>query len=172
LRNPEIERIKVSVRYDPFDVGVAYAYVQGRWVKCISQYYSIFEGRSEKELLLASQEIKQQGKLTRSSPSVSAKRLAEFIANVQEHETLLLQRLRDLEGKQVQSALTERTARAPELGSGDASSSEITSVTEAVPREEITLSKANQSSPSKVKATGLEIPPVDLSRLPIFGEYR
>ena len=114
LRNPEIERIKVPVRYDPFDVGVAYAYVQGRWLKCISQYYSIFEGRSEKELLLASQEIKQQGKLTRSSPSVSAKRLAEFIANVQEHETLLLQRLRDLEGKQVQSALTERTARAPE----------------------------------------------------------
>ncbi len=72
FRNPEVERTKVPVRYDPFDVGVAYAYVQGRWVKCISQYYSIFEGRSEKELLLASQEIRQQGKRTRTSPEVSA----------------------------------------------------------------------------------------------------
>lgn len=157
FRNPEIERTKVPVRYDPFDVGVVYAYVQGRWVRCISQYYSIFEGRSEKELLIASQEIKQQGKLTRTSPSVSAKRLAEFIANVQEHETLLLQRLRDLEGKQVQSALSD---------------SEIASVAEAVPREETKLVAATQANLSSGKENELEIPPVDLSRLPVFGEYR
>jgi putative transposase len=156
FRNPEVERTKVPVRYDPFDVGVAYAYVQGRWVKCISQYYRVFEGRSEKELLLASQEIKQQGKLTRTSPSVSAKRLAEFIANVQEHETLLLQRLRDLEGKQVQSALNDL---------------EIVSVAEAVPQK-TELLKASQESSSSGKETELEIPPVDLSRLPVFGEYR
>jgi putative transposase len=157
FRNPELERKKVPVRYDPFDVGVAYAYVQGRWVRCISQYYSIFEGHSEKELLLASQEIKQQGKLTRTSPSVSALRLAEFIANVQEHETLLLQRLRDLEGKQVQRALND---------------SETVSVTEAVSREETERVAANQANLSSVKETEREMPPVDLSRLPVFGEYR
>ena len=157
FRNPEVERTKVPVRYDPFDVGVAYAYVQGRWVKCISQYYSIFEGRSEKELLLASQEIRQQGKRTRTSPEVSAKRLAEFIANVQEHETLLLQRLRDLEGKQVQSALIN---------------AEVATVTEVVPREEIELVRASQATPPSTPETELEVPPVDLSRLPVFGEYR
>ena len=159
FRNPEVERTKVPVRYDPFDIGVAYAYVQGRWVKCISQYYSIFEGRSEKELLLASQEIRQQGKLTRTSPSVSAKRLAEFIANVQEHETLLLQRLRDIEGKQVQSALMN---------------AEIETVTEPRPRsrEETELVAASQANLSKAMEKELEIPPVDLSRLPVFGEYR
>jgi putative transposase len=32
FRHPEVERTKVSIRYDPFDLGVAYAYVQGRWV--------------------------------------------------------------------------------------------------------------------------------------------
>ncbi len=152
-----MERTKVSVRYDPFDVGVAYAYVQGCWVKCISQYYSIFEGHSEKELLLASQEIKQQGRLTRTSPSVSAKRLAEFIANVQEHETLLLQRLRDLEGKQVQSALID---------------SEIEAVTKVVSRKETEMVRASQATPPRAKETEVEVPPVDLSRLPVFGEYR
>jgi hypothetical protein len=174
FRNPEVERTPVPVRYDPFDVGVAYAYVQGRWVKCLSQYYSIFEGHSEKELLLASQEIRQQGKRTRTadpagtqfqqksgsafctSPSVSAPRLAEFIANVQEHETLLLQRLRDLEGKQVQNALMN---------------SEVTTVTEVVPTE-TELLRASQATPSRAKETELEVPPVDLSRLPVFGEYR
>ncbi len=157
FRNPEVERTKVSVRYDPFDVGVAYAYVLGCWVKCISQYYSIFEGHSEKELLLASQEIKQQGRLTRTSPSVSAKRLAEFIANVQEHETLLLQRLRDLEGKQVQSALID---------------SEIEAVTKVVSRKETEMVRASQATPPRAKETEVEVPPVDLSRLPVFGEYR
>ena len=111
FRNPEVERTKVPVRYDPFDIGVAYAYCQGRWVKCISQYYSTFSGHSEKELLLATIELKRLGKLTRTSTSISAKRLADFISQVQEHEALLLQRLRDLEGHQVLNALTEK----PEL---------------------------------------------------------
>lgn len=156
FRNPEVERTKVPIRYDPFDVGVAYAYVQRRWVKCVSQHYSIFQGHSEKELLLASLEIRQQGKLTRTSPSVSAKRLAEFIANVQEHETLLLQRLRDLEGKQVHSTLISAlVATGVEM---------VSKETELIP--------ANQATPPRAKETKLEIPPVDLSRIPVFGEYR
>lgn len=73
-----------------------------------------------------------------------------------EHETLLLQRLRDLEGKQVQSALND---------------SEIASVTETVPQE-TELLKASQASSSSEKETELEILPLDLSRLPVFGEYR
>lgn len=109
FRNPELERTKVPVRYDPFDVGVAYAYIQGRWVKCISQYYSVFSGRSEKELLLASTEIKQLAKITRTNQTISAKRLADFLNNVQEHENLLLQRLRDLEQQGVLNALQRNT---------------------------------------------------------------
>jgi putative transposase len=107
FRNGEVERTKVPVRYDPFDIGVAYAYCQGRWVKCISQYYSIFSGHSEKELRLATQEIKRLAKLSRTSTSISAKRLADFISHVQEHEALLLQRLRDLEAHQVLNALSQ-----------------------------------------------------------------
>lgn len=31
FRNGEVERTKVPVRYNPFDIGLAYAYCQGRW---------------------------------------------------------------------------------------------------------------------------------------------
>ncbi len=155
FRDPEVEGTKVPVRYDPFDVGVAYAYVKGRWVKCISQYYSIFSGHSEKELLLASTEIRRARKLTGILPSVSAKRLAEFIANVQEHETLLLQRLKDLEGKQVQNALlvTEMETLIPDVPSQQ----------KLVPSQKPTF--------SSVQETELKIEPINLSNLPVFGEY-
>lgn len=57
FRDPEIENTSIPVRYDPFNVGVAYAYLRGQWVECISQYYAEFQGRSEKELKLAKARI-------------------------------------------------------------------------------------------------------------------
>lgn len=150
----EVERTPVPIRYDPFDISVAYAYLEGRWVKCISQYYSTFVGRSEKELLLASHEIRQQGKLTRTSTAISAKRLADFLANVQEHEALLLQRLRDSEGKQVLNALTEKP-------------SSVHAAEAVLPSLPAVLSR--EAPLSEVTA---QISAVDLARLPVFEEYR
>ena len=98
FRNPEIEGTKIQVRYDPFDIGVAYAYCQGRWVKCISQYYGTFSGHSEKELLLATQELKRLANLTHTSSSISAKRLADFISKVQEHEAFTAAKITRLGG--------------------------------------------------------------------------
>lgn len=43
------KKIKVKVRFDPFNIGVAYAYVNKRWVKCISEYYAVFKNMTEKE---------------------------------------------------------------------------------------------------------------------------
>jgi putative transposase len=151
FRNPEVERKKVPVRYDPFDMGVAYAYVQGRWVKCISQYYSIFSGRSEKELLLASIEIKQQAKLSQTSTTISAKRLADFLANVTSHEALLLQRLRDLEGQNVLNQISQK----PQSVTVSPTGSEAFS-----PHHEIV--------PPQRKAVSA----LDLAQVPLFEEYR
>ena len=152
FRDPEVEGTKVPVRYDPFDVGVAYAYVKGRWVKCISQHYSIFEGHSEKELLYAATEIRRAKKLTQTKPTVSAKRLADFIANVLEHETLLLQRLKDLEAKQVQNSL------------------------QVAETEMITNNVSARLAPKLVavetlKPNALKLEPINLSNLPVFEEY-
>jgi hypothetical protein len=42
----------VEVRYEPFDASIAYALVRKQWVRCISSYYQLFQGRSEKEVPL------------------------------------------------------------------------------------------------------------------------
>ena len=86
---------------------------------------------------------------------MSAKRLAEFIANAQEHETLLLQRLKDLEAKQVQNALnvTEMETLVPD----------VPSVQQIVAPSFV----ARKS----VKTDELKIEPINLSNLPVFEEY-
>ena len=101
FRDPEIEKTQVHVRYDPFNIGIAYAYVKGQWVKCISQYYADFKGHTEKELKLASSEIRKRGQNYTKTKKVSAKKLANFMASTEAQEALLQQRVRDFETKQV-----------------------------------------------------------------------
>ena len=50
----------MPVRYDPFDMGTAYAYVDGQWVRCISEHYALLQGRSEREVRYASLELRRQ----------------------------------------------------------------------------------------------------------------
>jgi transposase InsO family protein len=101
FRNPQIENTRVQVRYDPFDAGTAYAFVGGQWVKCISQYYADFHGRSEKELKLASSELRKRQQNYTKQSKISAKNLATFLASVEAQEALLEQRSRDAEAADV-----------------------------------------------------------------------
>ncbi|WP_414589963.1 Mu transposase C-terminal domain-containing protein, partial [Scytonema sp. PCC 10023] len=156
FRNPTVEKTDVPVRYDPFDMGIAYAYVDGRWVRCYSQYYSTFVGRSEKEIRVAAQEIRQSSKRSATSYNLNAKRLADFIANVQEHEAILVQRLRDLETKVV---------------------------LENCPGHSQAVSQPNQVSRKELTPTPIEevafdsrssqnVKELDITQLPILEEYR
>jgi putative transposase len=101
LRDPEIESTRVAVRYDPFDVGIAYAFVSKRWVRCTSEYYSVFRGRSEKELMIATKELRALKNSHSQQFTISAKKLADFLESVEAEEALLMQRLRDAEGRKV-----------------------------------------------------------------------
>lgn len=101
LRNPEIENTSLPIRYDPFEAGVAYAFVGTRWVKCYSEYYSIFHGRSEKELMIATKELRALKSSHSRQFTVSAKKLADFLESVEAEEVMLMQRLRDAEGRKV-----------------------------------------------------------------------
>lgn len=87
----------VSVRYDPWDAGVVYAFVRGKWTKCYSQYYSAFKGRSELEVRIATEELVKQKGLNASRSNISARELGEFILKAEATEELLKQRLKDLE---------------------------------------------------------------------------
>jgi transposase InsO family protein len=110
FRSPEIEKTIVSVRYDPYDAGVAYAYVRGQWVSCISQYYSSFHGRSEREIFLATEELRRQYKQHSQKFTITAKALANFLVEAQTQESLLLQRLKDTEAKEILSTINTPNA--------------------------------------------------------------
>jgi len=94
FRDPEIERKLVPVRYEAFDAGTAFAFVKGQWVQCHSEYYAIFQGRSERELMLATQELRKRQRLHARQRGLSAKTIGDFLQSLEAQEILLTQRLR------------------------------------------------------------------------------
>jgi putative transposase len=102
FRDPTIQNQQVPVRYDPYDMGVAWAYVRGRWVECHSQFYSEMKGRTEKEVKVATVLMRQKMRLhSKGRMTVTATKLARFLRNVEGDEGMLLQRLRDCESRYV-----------------------------------------------------------------------
>jgi transposase InsO family protein len=97
FRRADIEKTHVEVRYDPFDVGTAFAFVDGRWTECIGEYHHVFQGHSQKEVMLAAEELRQRRQNHAQRFPVTAKKLAELLKGTEITETILKQRIRDLE---------------------------------------------------------------------------
>jgi len=105
--DPQIRGSVIAVRYDPFDIGVAYAFVHGQWVECQSEHYTVLKGHSERELMLATEELRQRQRNHSAGFDITARQLAEFLQSVEAQETLLTQRLSDLESKTIRLKLTK-----------------------------------------------------------------
>jgi hypothetical protein len=101
FRRPEVEGARVRVRYDPFNMGLGFAYVRGEWVECHSEYYSIFRGRSEREVMLAAAELRRRNTRHSQQFNITAARLAHFLESVEAEELLLQQRTADREARNV-----------------------------------------------------------------------
>ncbi len=101
FRAPTVENTSVPIRYDPYDAGVAYAYVGSRWVSCWSEHYAEFRGRSEREMMLAAAEVRRRWREHSRNLELTARKLADFVTSVESEESLLLQRLRDIEAKSI-----------------------------------------------------------------------
>jgi hypothetical protein len=99
--DPEVQGKQVPVRFDPFDAGIAYAFVKGRWVRCISEHYARFVGRSEREMMLAAAELHKLNRQHNQQMAITACKLADFLVSVVSDEVLLEQRIRDKEAKDV-----------------------------------------------------------------------
>ena len=106
FRAPDVEKQCVAVRYDPFDVGTAYAFVHKEWTECHSEYFSVFHGRSEKEIMLATHELRRTAQQHSAQFHVSSRKLAEFLQSVEAEEVLLAQRRHDVESRGARPALT------------------------------------------------------------------
>jgi hypothetical protein len=102
FRDPSLENHDFSIRYDPFDMGTAYAFVNGRWTECHSEHYAVLHGRSQKEIMFASKEVRRRSQLhSRGRFTLTARKLAEFLASAENEEEHLVQQLRDSEGKSI-----------------------------------------------------------------------
>jgi hypothetical protein len=97
----QIEGETVSVRYDPFDAGTAYAFVRKQWLQCYSECFTTLKGRSEREMVLATTELLRRHRRHAANFNVTARRLAEFLESVEAEELLLTQRLRDRESRSI-----------------------------------------------------------------------
>lgn len=107
FRQPDVEGTQVPVRYDPFDMGTAYAFVQGQWVRCISEHYALLQGRTEKEVRYASQELRRQKQQYAKHITVRAKEIAVFLESSEAQEALQLQRLHDMAVTDIHKSLHE-----------------------------------------------------------------
>ncbi len=137
--DPQAEGTHVPVRYDPFDAGVAYAFVKKRWVRCISEHYARFTGRSEREIQLASAELRRRQQRHGQHLRITARQLADFLASLEAEEVVLEQRLRDTEARSVLEPLVGdpgfdnsvvTVLKAADLGEAEFESDEIPSPAE------------------------------------------
>ncbi|AZJ23132.1 transposase [Bacillus wiedmannii bv. thuringiensis] len=101
--NPKVENTNVAVRYDPYDISIAYAYVNNKWIRCISEYYSIFRNRTERELKHITAELKKRFKNHNKSFNISAKMIAEFINKSEKSERAFEQAIKDREMQSIVS---------------------------------------------------------------------
>lgn len=98
FNDPELEGRQLPIRYDPFNAGIAYAFVRNQWVECKSERYSLFEGRSEREIMLATEELRRKHQQHSGKRfGVNAATLAKFLVSVEVSESVLEQRAMDRE---------------------------------------------------------------------------
>lgn len=152
FRNPEVIKTAVPVRYDPFDLSTVFALVQGQWITCRAPYLSL-EGHTEKELLIATTELRRQARREGSRAELSAERLATHMSKAVSHEESLRQRLRDLDQKKVLSIIAGQSGHVQTLGGAPPQSND--------PPEAVRAAR-------KLAALSM---PVDVSRLPRLGDY-
>lgn len=113
--NPNVEGTDVPVRYDPFDMSTVFAYVNKVWVRCVSEYHALFQGRSVKEIKAVSAELRKQAQLQNQQVPLRAKTIATYLASTEVSEATQLQRLKDLATKDVQTQLQSNVQPADNL---------------------------------------------------------
>jgi putative transposase len=98
MRDPTVEGTQVKVRYDPFNVSVGYAYIDGRWRSCDCPYTE-FAGCSERELQLLTEELRKRNRRQygRENIEITQKQLATFRRENTDVETILRQQRHDRE---------------------------------------------------------------------------
>ena len=95
----------VPVRFEPYDMGVAYAYIGGQWLECIADAYAQVHGRSEKEWnLILDEWSEHQRQHVQKRVTLNGPLLAQFLQRVEQEETFSLQHEREYEEQALRQA--------------------------------------------------------------------
>jgi hypothetical protein len=104
---------------------VAFAWLKDHWAPCQSEYTNVFRGRSEKEIAIASQELRAINKRTGNRRAINAAMIADYLTRTDATEKRLAQRLRDQETETLpidpQSATTTTPSASSEINALEAS---------------------------------------------------
>jgi putative transposase len=97
---------QIEVRYEPFDMSLVYAFVDGQWLRCTADAFLQVQGRSEREWELILSEWREQQRVHHlKRVTLDSSRLAAFLEEVLTEDALLSQRQRDLEGVSIREAI-------------------------------------------------------------------
>ena len=104
MRDRDVQRTIVPVRYDPFDATVGYARIRGQWRKCVCVADELV-GCSERELQILTTELREHYRITygKEQVEITQKQLANFRRENMGREVILRQQRND---REVKAALT------------------------------------------------------------------
>lgn len=104
-----VEGTQVPVRYNPFDLGEAFAFVLKKWIRCISEHYAALRGRTERELqVYATEKRQEKRKYGQELPEIAKTNAIRFLSSDQPTEKQALQRQRDLSSGDVMQLINGR----------------------------------------------------------------
>lgn len=111
---PGVKGMNVPVRYEPFNKGLAYAYVHNKWHELYSEHYALFCQYSERSIKIASTHLHLLQRQQDKAHTINAERLAVFLRSTDGEELLQIQQRREVESHG--NAITHdfRLARTPE----------------------------------------------------------
>lgn len=129
----------IDVRFEPYDLSLAYAFVNGEWLQLTSRFGALLAGLSEKELAFYTDTYRARRSQVEFE-RLNDRKLAAFMVEVEQEEAVLLLRKRTL-ALQVALApdgavatandpcalvvLADPQAEAPETGDDDALTAQI-----------------------------------------------
>jgi hypothetical protein len=85
-------------------------------VQCHSDHYQIFQGRSQKELLVASTELRARNRDRSPQYQITAGKLAHAFQSVNMQESLLVQRMRARESQALRQQTPHFESREGQMG--------------------------------------------------------
>ncbi len=103
---PDVEGSQVPIRYDPYDAGTVWCFVNKTWLQCQSEFFTTFQGRTEREIRYATTELKKRLKTSAGESSLTARRLASFIKTLELTEDFLLFKLREAANRYIINVIT------------------------------------------------------------------